>query len=95
MVWAWGLKQLYEPEAAEASDNVERVTHWGTGASMALIIVPPSLMMKSILSKRMVIPWVQTTPLSLLAIRSLESSSRTHKAPTSRANYRCFEPSLR
>jgi hypothetical protein len=57
----------------------------------ALIIVPLSSMAKSKLSKQMVVSRAQTTSLVLLAIPSLESSSRTRKAPTWRSNYRCFE----
>lgn len=43
------------------------------------------------LSKQMVVSRAQTTSLVLLAIPSLESSSRTCKAPTWRSNYQCFE----
>jgi hypothetical protein len=55
--------------------------------------LPSLLMMKSRLTKRMVILGVQTA--SRLTIRSLEKKvPRTHKAPTWRANCQCFKPAL-
>ena len=68
-----------ETEAVEAFGNAERVARRGNRAFGALSIVPLSRMTKSRLPNRLVISGVQTTPPSLLAIRSLESSSRTRK----------------
>lgn len=79
-----------EPEVTEASGNVKRVARWGNRGFRGLTIVPLSLMTKSRLPKWMVVPGIQTTPPSLLAIWSLENFSRTYKPPTLHTNYQCF-----
>jgi hypothetical protein len=68
---------------------VLRLTSGGGQASGAVTISPSLLRTKSRLPKRMVIPRVQTT--SWPAIQILKEMSRTCKAPTWRANCRCFE----
>jgi hypothetical protein len=57
-----------EPEAFEASSNVERVTRRGDLSFRGPDHRSQSSTMKSRLPKRMVVPRAQTTPLSLLAI---------------------------
>jgi hypothetical protein len=53
----------------------------GAGAFGALIIAPSLLATKSRLPERMVVPGVQTTPLSLLVIQSLENFAENVQGP--------------